>query len=137
MSKKANSKQTQRKKTVALTDEQIKAITEMMDQFIETLRPIPEIRHLNDVGWRLKGHSVYVFELKEPLMGLDIRERCEFARAVWITNKNHWQIFYRPYHHVSMQYEDKWEPYMPLKTAGNLQRFLIEIKKDPCGCFRG
>lgn len=132
----ANSKQTLKKITVALTDEQIKAITEMMDEFIETIRPIPEIRHLADVGWQLKGHSVYVFDLTERLIAPDVRERNDFARAVWITNKKHWQIFYKPYHHVSMQYEDKWELYMPLKTAGNLQRFLIEIEKDPCGCFR-
>ena len=31
----------------------------------------------------------------------------------------------------------KWIRYEPLEWTGNLQRFLIEVEKDPHHCFKG
>ena len=57
-------------------------------------------------------------------------EKYDFAKATWVQKEKEWHVYW-------MRANGKWYRYSPLKSVVNLQRFIIEIDKDPYGCFRG
>ena len=102
----------------------------MMDRYLEENRPPEDIRRQLDVGWRLEGQSVYVFEIRPQWNNKNIYHHYDFAKATWVEAQKHWKIFW-------MRSNGKWYRYDALESAGNLQRFLIEVEKDPYHFFRG
>src|SRR6266508_1709922 len=113
---------------MALTVNEIKEITRMMDKFVNENRPHPDIRHEIDIGWRLEGQSVYLFEIRPLWNDKDVYGQYDYAKATRVQSQKHWKIYW-------MRSNLKWYKYRPLESVGNLQRFLIETEKDPHGCF--
>jgi len=115
---------------MALTPQQIHDITKMMDIYIDRTRPSESIRHELDLGWRLENQSVFIFEIRPQWNNKKLIRTYDFAKATWIQNKKHWNIYW-------LRANLKWNRYEPLESTVNLQRFLIEVEKDPYGCFKG
>jgi hypothetical protein len=115
---------------MAFTKAQIDEITTMMDNYIATHRPPEEIRPKLDLGWRKEDQSVYLFEIRPQWDNKSVIHQYDFAKATWVGAKKQWNIYW-------LRANGKWELYKPLPWAGNLQRFLIEVEKDPHACFRG
>jgi hypothetical protein len=115
---------------MAFTKNQIEEISRMMDRYLEENRPPEDIRRQLDTGWRLQGQSVYLFEIRPQWDNKNIDHHYDFAKSTWVEAQKHWKIF-------RMRSNGKWYRYDALESAGNLQRFLIEVEKDPYHFFRG
>ena len=115
---------------MALTPQQIHDVTAMMDAYIARIRPPEKIRHELDIGWRLENQFVFIFELRPQWKNKKVIITYDFAKATWIQTRKHWNIYW-------MRGNLKWDRYGPLESTVNLQRFLIEVEKDPYGCFQG
>ena len=102
----------------------------MMDKFVEKTRPPADIRHRLDIAWRLENQSVYLFEIRPQWNNKDVCHQYDYAKATWVQTQKHWKIFWK-------RANLKWHTYEALESAGNLQRFLIEVEKDPYACFKG
>ena len=115
---------------MALTTEQIESVKKMMDEFIEEHRPPVEIRSKLDIGWRLVDQSVYLFEIRPDWLHPDVIRHSDYAKATWLKTQRHWKVYWQ-------RANGDWNHYEPLDNVVNLQRFLIEVEKDPHHCFRG
>ncbi|MBA2746512.1 MAG: DUF3024 domain-containing protein [Flavisolibacter sp.] len=115
---------------MAFNPQQLQDITTMMEEHLKSIRPEPEIRHQLDIGWRHDGQSVYLYEIRPQWNDETIIRHYDYAKATWVEKRKLWKIFW-------LRASLKWEAYEPLLTVGNLQRFLIEVEKDPLGAFKG
>ena len=115
---------------MAFTEQQLSEITAMMDHYIAEHRPPEHIRPQLDIGWRRDKQSVFLFEIRPQWNDKSVTRHDDFAKATWVETKKQWNIFW-------MRASGRWFRYEPLEWAGNLQRFLLEVEKDPYGCFKG
>jgi hypothetical protein len=115
---------------MAFNTEQSEQITSMMDDYIERKRPPEHIRSKLDIGWRYDKQAVYVFEMRPQWNDSSTTIHHDVAKAVWVQQAKEWRIFW-------MRGNLKWYRYDLLPSVGNLQLFLIELDKDPAGCFWG
>jgi hypothetical protein len=115
---------------MAFTQEQLSQIGTMMDDYIAKHRPPENVRKDLDLGWRYEGQSVHLFEIRPQWDDKSIIHHYDFAKAIWVEAKKQWHIYW-------LRANGKWERYEPLEWTGNLQRFLLEVEKDPHYCFRG
>lgn len=115
---------------MAFTNEQLSKIEALMDDYIATHRPPEHIRPELDLGWRKEGQSVYLFEIRPQWNNKSVILHHDFAKATWVEAKKQWNIKW-------LRANGRWEIYQPLEWTGNLQRFLIEVEKDPHHCFKG
>ena len=77
-------------------------IIEIMENYIEKVRPPEDIRKELDIGYKIKGQSVVLVEIR-PIWNnpSEIREY-GYAKATFIKSKNAWKIFW-------MQTTQKWQ----------------------------
>lgn len=115
---------------MAFTGEQAAQIEKLMEAYITSHRPPEHIRPQLDLGWRHKGQSVYLFEIRPQWNDKSIIHHHDFAKATWVEAKKQWNIYW-------LRANGKWERYEPLEWTANLQRFLMEVEKDLYGCFKG
>ena len=115
---------------MAFTALQSEQIASMMDAYLEVNRPPRRIRSELDLGWRIEGQTVYVFEIRPRWDDPSIIKQHDFAKATWVDSSKQWRLYW-------LRGNKKWYRYDPLPAVGNLQRFLDELKKDPHGCFKG
>lgn len=102
----------------------------MMDDYLAKHRPPEHIRPKLDLGWRHEGQSVYLFDIRPQWNDSSVIHHNDFAKATWVDTKKQWNIYW-------MRASGNWQRYEPLEWTGNLQRFLLEVEKDPHCCFKG
>jgi hypothetical protein len=115
---------------MAFTPDQLSQITAMMDDYLVRHRPPEAIRNKLDLGWRLEKASVFLFEIRPQWDNKSIIHHYDFAKATWVETKKQWNIYW-------LRANGKWYRYEPLEWTANLQRFLLEVEKDPYHCFKG
>ena len=115
---------------MAFTPEQLEQVTALMDDFIKRNRPAVTDRKKFDIGWRQDRQNVYVYEVRR--VGARSKELVhkDIARISWLQRAKEWHVYW-------LRRNGKWELYEPLDAVVNLQRFLIELERDPHGCFWG
>ena len=115
---------------MSFTAVQIEQISAMLDTYRKENRPPEQIRPKLDIGWRLDKQTVYLFEIRPRWNDPSVIDHHDFAKATWVDSAKEWRIYW-------MRASLKWYRYDALPSVGNLQRFLLELSKDPYGCFRG
>ena len=115
---------------MAFDDTQLKAISTLMDAYIESIRPPENIRHEIDICWQFDKQSIVIYESRPRVQDPSLVVHNEIAKATWVQRAKEWHIYW-------LRGNGKWQRYEPLETVGNLQRFLIEVEKDPLSCFWG
>ena len=101
-----------------------------LDVWLEANRPSPEIRPELDLGWRIEGQSVFLFEIRPRWDDPSVIDHYSFAKATYVKARNEWKVYW-------LRASLKWDPYPPLKVVKKLGRFLKEVDDDPHHCFRG
>ena len=101
-----------------------------MNGYVAEHHPPEHIRPQLDLGWRHEKQSVYLFEMRPRRNDKSVILHSDFAKASWVESRKQWNIYWR-------RANGNWQRYEPLEWTVNLQRFLVEIEKDPYGCFRG
>jgi hypothetical protein len=115
---------------MAFTEKQLEDITAMMNILIEGLRPPEDVRDKVDVSWRIERQSVFLYEIRPQWDDPSVIMEHDFAKATWVKKEKEWYVYW-------IRSDNKWYRYKGLESVVNLQRFIIEIEKDPYGCFRG
>ena len=105
-------------------------IIEIMENYLEEVRPPEEMRNQLDIGYKIEDQSVVLVEIR-PIWNnpSEIREY-SYAKASFIKSKNVWRIFW-------MRASLKWQSYEPMPEVVTLQEFLEIVDEDKMGCFKG
>jgi hypothetical protein len=99
-------------------------------QFIERRRPPPHIRDKLDLGFRLQGQSVEIFEIRPSWDNKDIVLEHPVAKATYNKTKRLWKVFW-------MRADLKWHGYQPNPAVQSIEDFLALVQEDRFGCFFG
>jgi len=87
-----------------------------------------KIRKELDIGYRIDEQSVIFLEIRPAYMNPSTIRELEFAKATYVKSRESWKIYWMR--------SSGWYPYMPAEMK-TLEAFVIEVEKDPLGCFKG
>lgn len=115
---------------MALSEFETKKIKKEVSAFIEKRRPPPHIRADLDLGFRVKGQSVEIFEIRPQWRNPDIKIEHAVAKASYVKTQNIWKIYWQ-------RADLKWHSYEPNPEVSTLQEFLAIVDRDDYACFFG
>ena len=115
---------------MALTDLERKRCERDLRKFMERRRPPPDIRPKLDIGYRISGQSVEIFEIRPDWQNPKLTMEHPVAKATLVRTQNHWRIFW-------MRRDLKWHGYEPNPEVRSLEAFLHVVDSDEYCCFFG
>lgn len=80
---------------MAFSEFELKKIEKALTKFLKIRRPTPEIRTEVDLGYRLSGQSLELFEIRPKWDDPSIIQEHPFAKATYVSTQKHWKIFWR------------------------------------------
>ena len=93
-------------------------------------RPPPHIRNELDLGYKIEGQSVQIFEVRPDWRDKTIHRETPVAKATFVRAKNHWRVYW-------MRRDLKWHGYEPNSEVRSLEEFLAVVDQDEHCCFFG
>ena len=115
---------------MALSEFELKKCEKEVRAFVEKRRPAPHIRDELDLGFRVNGQSVEIFEIR-PLWrypGEKIEQAV--AKATHVKTQKVWKVYWQ-------RADLKWHRYDPDPEVSTLHEFLALVDRDECACFFG
>ena len=109
---------------------EIKRVEKVVGAFVAKRRPPPHIRKQLDLGFRLKGQSVEIFEIRPVWRGNGETHESSIAKATYIKTQQIWKLYWK-------RQDLKWHGYQPLPEVRTIEEVLSEIDADPYACFWG
>jgi len=115
---------------MAFSEFELKRYEKVVHAFIDRRRPPIQIRNELDLGYRIKGQSVEIFEIR-PFWG-NSEEKIEeaVAKVTYIKRKNTWKVYWQ-------RADLKWHSYDPEPEVASLEAFLGIVERDKYACFFG
>ena len=115
---------------MALTDLERRRCERDLGKFMERRRPPPHVRPQLDIGCRISGQSVEIFEIRPAWQHRKETMEHPVAKATFVRSKNRWRIFW-------MRRDLKWHGYEPNLEVQSLKAFLNVVDRDEYCCFFG
>lgn len=115
---------------MAFNDLERKRVERAMEGFLKRRRPPPSIRPELDVGYRISGQSVEIFEIRPRFRQPSKQMEHPVAKATFVRTRAVWKVFW-------MRADLKWHGYDPVSTVGTIDKFLEVVDLDQYGCFLG
>ena len=116
---------------MAFSEFEKKRFEQITSRYIEGRRPPPHIRSELDLGFRVTGQSIEIFEIR-PVWRGDPKETIEIrvAKATYVKTQKAWKIYWQ-------RADLKWHRYDPGLSVPSLEEVLAIINQDEYGCFYG
>ena len=109
---------------------ELKRIESTLAAYLQKRRPPVHIRPELDLGFRIAGHSVEIFEIRPAWRRpTEIIEE-PVAKATFVKTREVWKVFWQ-------RADLKWHSYAPVPTVGSIEKVLKLLDEDPHGCFWG
>lgn len=115
---------------MAFNDIERKRTEKLVGAFVERRRPPPHIRPKLDLGFRVKGQSVEIFEIRPVWRAPEQKMEHAVARATFVRTKRVWKVFWQ-------RADLKWNAYLPAPKVDSLEAFLALVDTDEHACFFG
>ena len=116
---------------MAFSEIEAAKIKKLVRAFIESRRPAPHIRPKLDLGFRIMGQSVEIFEIRPVWRGKPGEKYEEpVAKATYVRTIDRWRIFW-------MRADLKWHGYAPAPEVKAVEDFLAVVDEDAHACFWG
>jgi hypothetical protein len=114
---------------MALSEFEVARVKKALDSFMQTRRPPPHIRQKLDLGYRISGQSVEIFEIRPAWRGLPHeRHESAVAKATFVRSRN--------LRHVFWQRRDlKWHGYEPASEVRSIDHFSGARCRRPARLF--
>jgi len=115
---------------MALTELEHKRIERAVAQFIDRRRPPPHIRPKLDLGFRVSGQSVEIFEIRPRWNKPSEKVEEAVAKATFVKSTGKWKVFW-------MRADLKWHRYAPVPQLRSIEHFFELVEEDAHSCFFG
>ena len=113
-----------------LSEFEKKKVDVIVGALIAKRRPPPHIRKEVDLGFRLQGQSVEIFEVRPVWTSNGETHELPIAKATFVKTQQIWKLYWQ-------RRDLKWHGYEPLPEAHTLEEIVAEIDTDPYACFWG
>jgi len=115
---------------MALTELELKRCEHELGKFLERRRPPPQIRDEVDIGYRVEGQSVEIFEVRPEWKNPKRKREHPIAKATYVRTQKCWKVFW-------MRRDLKWHGYEPHPEVNTLAAFFKVVDRDEYCCFFG
>ena len=115
---------------MALTPTELQRCEKALEQFLGQRRPPEHIRDRVDIGFRIEGQSVLIFEIRPDWQDKSKTMEIPIAKSTFVRSTNRWRIFW-------MRRDLKWHGYEPNLEVHSLEAFLNVVNRDEYCCFFG
>jgi hypothetical protein len=115
---------------MALSEIELKRCEKEIEAFLGRRRPPAHIRDELDVGYRVDGQSVEVFEIRPQFSDPAVKQETPIAKATFVRTKGRWRVFW-------MRQDQRWQSYEPKAEVNTLGEFLNALDRDEHCCFWG
>jgi len=115
---------------MALNDIERKRIEKTVGAFVSKRRPAPHIRPKLDLGFRVKGQSIELFEIRPQWNRPSVKRENAYAKATFVRTRSVWRVFWK-------RADLKWHSYEPVPEVSAVEDFLAVVQKDEYACFFG
>ena len=116
---------------MALSEIEMARVTKALDAFMAKRRPPVHLRSQLDLGWRIHGHSVEIFEVRPAWRG-EPGETMEHsvAKATFVRTRGVWRVLW-------MRSDLRWHSYEPAAEVKSIEAFCTLVSEDAHCCFFG
>ena len=101
-----------------------------VEEFLERRRPPVHLRDKVDLGYRIEGQSVILFEIRPVFRRPEEKIEIPVAKTNFVKKNGTWNVFWR-------RADLKWHRYEPVPVVDSLDTFLMLVGQDEYGCFWG
>ena len=101
-----------------------------MGAFLEKRRPPAHIRPQLDIGVRVSGQSVEIFEVRPRWDRPQEKFETPVAKATYVKSQGIWRVFW-------MRRDLKWHRYDPAPEVSSVEEFAEIVHEDKHACFFG
>lgn len=115
---------------MAFNEFELRKYQQILDKFIEKIRPPENIRKELDISYKITNQSVEIYEIRPQYDNPKNIQNIEIAKATYVKTQDIWKIFW-------MRSDLKWHGYEPNPEVDDLSDFLSIIDEDKYGCFWG
>ena len=115
---------------MALTQVELQRCKKALAHFLEQRRPPEHIRNQLDIGYRINGQSVEIFEIRPDWRDKSKKMESPVVKATFVRTKNRWKIFW-------MRRDLEWHGYEPNPEVHSLEAALNVVHRDEYCCFFG
>jgi hypothetical protein len=115
---------------MAFTEFEIKKYEKLVGRFIEKRRPPAHMRDELDLGFRVHGQSIEIFEVRPVWADPERKIEEAVAKATFVKKPGIWKIYWQ-------RSDLKWHRYDPDPEVDTLDAFLAIVDRDDYGCFFG
>lgn len=115
---------------MAISEFEIKKCEKEIAAFLKLRRPPMHIRNELDLGYRIEGQSVEIFEIRPHWRDFSKKMETPVAKATFVKSETCWKIFWQ-------RSDLKWRRYGPAPTVKLLADFLSIVAEDKYACFFG
>lgn len=104
-------------------------IIEIMENYIESIRPEPAKRKKIDINYEIIDQSIIINEVRPAWNNPKEILYHGYAKATYVHNKNVWKIYWK-------RANLKWGSYKPNPTVNLLSDFLKIVDENEHACFK-
>jgi hypothetical protein len=116
---------------VALSEIEQARVQRAMDALMKQRRPPPHVRQKLDLGFRVTGQSVEIFEIRPVWRGqADARLESAVAKATYVRARGVWRMYWQ-------RRDLKWHAYEPRREVNSIAEFASLVAEDAQACFFG
>lgn len=115
---------------MAISEFESKKWEKELAAYIDTIRPPVHIRNEIDIGYRIDGQSIFVFEIRPSFQNPNERVEIPVIKGRYYKSRKEWTIYWQ-------RADLKWHIYEPYPSASSLTELLNVLKDDEYNCFWG
>ena len=115
---------------MALSQIELKRCEKALNAFLDKRRPPPHIRSELDLGYKIEGQSVDLFEIRPDWQDKSKSMQRPVAKATYVRAQNVWKVYW-------MRQDLKWHSYQPFSETKLFEAFLAAVDRDELCCFFG
>jgi len=115
---------------MALSEIEARRVEKAVNAYVQKRRPPAHIRPELDIGFRLSGQSVEIFEIRPAWRRPGEIMEHKIAKATFVRTRGVWKVLWQ-------RADLKWHSYQPVPTVGSIEKFLDLVDTDPHCCFWG
>ena len=116
---------------MALAEIEQARVRRAMDAFMQQRRPPPLVRPELDLGFRVSGQSVEIFEIRPRWRGPPgEKHESPVAKATFVRARGVWRVFWQ-------RCDLKWHSYEPQPEVTTVEEVASLVSQDAHACFFG
>jgi len=115
---------------MAFSENEKKKCEAAMSAFMEKHRPPEHVRSKLDLGYRIEGQSVEIFEIRPYWRDPSRIIEGPVAKTTYVRSQNVWKVYWQ-------RADLKWHLYEPVPEVKDIESFLQIVEEDAYACFFG